>query len=446
MASSPNNKWKSQTGFLLAALGAAVGLGNLWRFPYVAGENGGAAFVLVYLAAVLFIGLPLVIAELSVGRSGHAEPVSAFESIASRIPWRWAGWIGIAGGVVILIYYPVIAGWVANYFWKTVTAGGLGAGGDYAAAFDATIADPGQSLFWMLAVLAVAGVIVLGGVHKGIERTCEILMPIFLVLVLGLAAYGMSLEGAGEALTFLFSADWTALTRSETYLAAIGQAFFSLGVAMGVLVTYGGYLPERVKLPRAALIIAVGDTLVALLAGLIIFPAVFTFGLDPEQGAALVFVVLPQVFSSMPGGIWLSVAFYGLLLIAAITSIIALIEVPAAVAIRRWGMSRRAAVLTITAGAVVAGIPSALGYGVLAPASPETPVWLDRADFLASQILLPLSGLAIALTAGWAWSSAKAIEAADLPGHGLPFVWIWSLRIVLPAAILLAMAKGLGLL
>jgi NSS family neurotransmitter:Na+ symporter len=439
-------QWRTSPGFVLAALGSAVGLGNIWRFSYVAGENGGGAFVLAYLVAVLAVGVPLLIAELAIGRASQTDPITAYARIAPSAPWRWAGWLGVAACVTILAYYPVVAGWVANYL-SHFAIQGVDAPGtvDHAARLAAILADPAQALVWQGAVLVLGAAIVALGIAGGIERASAILMPLFLLLLVALAVHGLTLGGAKRALAFLFSPDWSMLARPRTWLAAVGQAFFSIGLAMGILVTFGGYLPRRQRLAPSAVVIALGDTGVSLAAGLMIFPAVFTYGFDPAQGTTLVFAVLPEVFATMPAGRVVAVAFFLLLLIAALTSLVALIEVPVALLVGRLGWRRSQAVPAVTLGALLCGLPAALGFGVLAPYLPGTVPFLDLLDRIASDILLPLSGIAIALVAGWRWPLLAALREADLaPALGVP--WLWSLRVLLPAAIALAMARGLGLL
>jgi NSS family neurotransmitter:Na+ symporter len=258
-------------------------------------------------------------------------------------------------------------------------------------------------------------------------------MPLFALLLLLLAGYGLTLEGAGRALGFLFAPQWSALASPRTWLAAVGQAFFSIGLGMAIFVTYGGYLPRRERLPRAALMIVLGDTAVALVAGLAIFPGVFTYGLDPAQGATLAFAVLPEVFAQMPLGRGIGAAFFLLLLIAALTSAVSLLEVPVALAIARLGWRRAPAAWAIGFAAFVLGAPAAL----VAP-------WLDLVDRFSSNLLLPASGIAIALVAGWAWAPAAARQAADLPEGLAATLWLWSLRLALPAVIALILVGGLG--
>ncbi|WP_300302409.1 sodium-dependent transporter [Ferrovibrio sp.] len=449
--SSPNipqrGQWSTSLGFVLAALGSAVGIGNIWRFSYVVGENGGGAFIVVYLLAVIGLGVPLLIAELAIGQRARANAVAAFEQISGAVPWRWTGWLGIVAGVTILSYYPVITGWVARYGWIYLAEGLPNSGGaGFAAFFEGFIADPVQSVIWFGAVLAAAAVVVAAGVERGIERASRILMPVFVALVILLAGYGLSLPGATRALAFMFAPDWNVLREPKTYLAAVGQAFFSIGLGMGILVTYGSYLPNNARLPRAACVIAAGDTIIALIAGLMIFPAVFTLGLEPTHGPTLAFVVLPEVFAALPAGRWIAVAFFLLLLVAALTSVIAMLEVPVSLVMEKWQWPRPAAVFVVAAVAFASGIPAALGFGVWRDVLPVSIPWLDLTDDFASTIVLPLSGIAIALFAGWIWPMADALQSSGLASAQLRYIWIWLLRIVLPGIIALVMVRGLGLI
>lgn len=439
------SRWTSTAGFALAALGSAIGLGNIWRFPYVVGENGGGAFIVVYLVAVLALGLPLLIAELAIGKVTEGNAVTAFERITARPPWKWTGWLGAAASVAILGYYPVIAGWVASYLWAYAAGDKtLLAGPNLTSSFEALIADPFRVLFWFAIVVGGAAAIVAAGIERGIELASKILMPIFAVLMIVLAGYGLQLPGAGRAIEFLFAPDWRALLEPRTYLAAIGQALFSIGLAMGILVTFGGYMEGRERLPRAALIVVAGDTCMALLAGIMIFPVVFSYGVDPAAGPMLAFVVLPEVFAALPSGRWIATAFFALLLIAALTSIIALLEVPVAIVMSKLGWQRRHATVGVAAGVFLLGIPAALSHSILRGNSPNSAPMLDTIDHLSSNIILPLSGIAISLFVGWAWPSASAAEAAEFTCVWFRRPWIWSLRTVIPIVIALAMIRGLG--
>lgn len=443
-----DDQWSSSLGFVLATLGSAIGLGNIWRFSYVAGEHGGGAFILVYLAAVVGLGLPLLIAELAIGQRTRTNAIAAFEKLSAARPWRWTGWLGVAVSVAILSYYPVIAGWVARYLVSYAVAQPLQdpTGAGFAASFEAFVADPYQAVFWHGIVVIVAGAVVAGGVQRGIELASRILMPVFAVLIVLLAGYGLSLPGASRALEFLFLPDWSVLLHAGTYLAAVGQAFFSIGLAMAIFVTFGGYLPRGARLPHAALAIVAGDTFVAVIAGVMIFSAVFSYGLDPAHGPALAFVVLPEVFSAMPAGRWFAVGFFFLLLVAALTSVIALLEVPVSLVIAklRWRRSRAAVVVSVAA--FLLGVPSALGYGALRSILITVTPLLDVIDYVSLNVILPLSGIAVALFAGWVWSTADALEASGLVTRPMRHLWLWSLRIVVPGTIGLVLVRGLGLI
>jgi len=438
--------WRSSHGFVLAALGSAIGLGNIWRFSYVVGENGGGAFIVIYLVAVMILGLPLLIAELAIGQTTHANPVDAFRKLSPARPWRWTGWLGVVASIAILAYYPVIAGWVTQYLWTYALGGPTGAEGTtFAGRFQAIIANPLQAVFWSGMVIAVASSIVAAGVGRGIELANKVLMPLFALLVVLLAGYGLTLPGASRALGFLFSPNWSVLSEPKTYLAAVGQSFFSIGLAMAILVTYGSYLPKGERLPRAALTIAAGDTLIALIAGVMIFPAVFSYGLDPSHGPTLAFVVLPEVFAAMPGGRWIALGFFLLLQVAALTSVVALLEVPVCLLMGKLGWRRSFAAVLVGCGAFVIGVPSALGYGVLREFLFTPAPLLELLDHFVSNIALPLSGIAISLFAGWVWPTRDAMLASGLVTKWSQQIWIWLLRVAIPGTITLVMVRGLGI-
>ena len=312
-------QWTSRLGFILASTGAAVGVGNIWRFSYVAGQNGGAAFLVVYISCVLVIGIPLLIAELALGRRGQGDAVAAFTAVAPRSLWVTVGGLGVLAASLILAYYAVIAGWVLKYLagallgtlWQT-------AGEGYDVFFARFIADPLEPLVWQLVTMTATAVIVAAGVRGGIERANRVLMPMLALLVLGLALYSLSLPGAVGGVRFLPAPEWSALTSPVVYLAALGQVFFSIGIGMAIFITYGGYLAPEQRIPSAAATIVLGDTLVAVLAGCAIFPAVFAFGLDPAAGPQLVFVTLPQIFLTMPFGRLVGSLFFLLLIAAAL--------------------------------------------------------------------------------------------------------------------------------
>lgn len=445
MAASEREQWGSHSGFVLATIGAAVGLGNIWRFAYVAGENGGGAFLLLYLTGVILIGAPLVIAELAIGRRAQSDAVTAFARIVPGTRWQFGGLLGVAAGFVILGYYAVIAGWALKYFtgalvgslWAEAATG-------FGAFFEEFIAHPAEPIGWQVAMLGTTMVIALGGVRKGIEAANRVLMPALAAIVIGLAAYSISQPGSTAGIRFLLAPDWSAFLRPEVYLAALGQAFFSLGVGMAVFVTYGGYLAGGPRLPVSAITVVSGDTLFAIAAGLAIFPAVFAMGADPAAGPRLAFITLPQVFLTMPGGTWVGIVFFGLLVAAALTSMIALLEVPAAFLAGRCGLTRWAAVTATGAGSFVIGVPAALSYGVFDGTAIAGRPILDALDALASNWLLPLGGLAISLFVGWRWRARDAVAAAGFVSQTVGLGWLWLLRVGVPLVILIILVRSAG--
>ncbi|MDO8387482.1 MAG: sodium-dependent transporter [Polaromonas sp.] len=444
MQQEKREHWGPGTGFLLATLGSAVGLGNVWRFSYVTGENGGGAFLLVYVVMVLLVGMPLLLGEFALGRSTQREGAAAMEMLAPASRWRRVGLLGVLVASVILAYYAVIAGWVLKYF--SLYLGGnmpkVAAAG-FADGFRSFIAQPVEPLLWQFAVMALTVAVVAGGVERGIEAVSKLLMPALGLLLLALAVHSGTLPGFRQGLAFLFSPDWAALTQPRVYLAALGQAFFSMGLAMGVMVTYGSYLAPARRLPGAVLTIALGDTLFAITAGLIIFPAVFSFGMNPAQGPALAFVVLPEVFSQMTGGAWVGAAFFALLSIAALTSAVSLLEVPVAFAMQRFGWSRPLASFGLGSLILLLGIPASLGYGPWSSlATADGRGILDLMDFITADILLPLNGLLIALFLGWIWQRRDALAASDLGTRLTARLWHFSLRYTVPLLVTLVLVRG----
>lgn len=444
MPQKERERWGSGKGFLLAALGSAVGLGNVWRFSYVAGENGGGAFLLVYLGMVFLVGVPLLLGEFALGRSTQRESAAAIETLAPASRWRCVGLLGVIVASLILAYYAVIAGWVLKYlalYLRGTTQEFAAAG--FAAAFRSFIAHPIEPLAWQLVVMALTMAIVARGVERGIEAISMLLMPALGLLLLALAIHSTTLPGFARGVAFLLHPDWTALARPKVYLAALGQAFFSIGLAMGVMVTYGSYLTPTHRLPGAVVTIALGDTLFAVIAGLVIFPAVFSFGLDPTQGPTLAFIVLPEVFSQMKGGALVGATFFVLLTIAALTSAVSLLEVPVAFAMHRFGWSRTLASLGLGSLIFVLGIPASLGFG---PWAGLTTIGgrgiLDAMDFVAVNILLPMNGLLIAFFLGWIWRRRDAIQACDLQASRLGLLWHFSLRYTVPLLVAVVLVSS----
>lgn len=434
-------QWASAGGFVLASLGAAIGLGNIWRFSYIVGDNGGGAFLIVYAAIMLLIGLPLLLAELAVGRKAQRESAGAFANLSGQRAWRLAGLPGVVVSFVILTYYAVIAGWALKYFVAFASGAYPRQPGVAVGYFHEFISSSFEPILWQAAILVAGAAIVSGGIEYGIERANKILMPLLAIMILLLVAHSFTLPGAARGFAYLFNPDWTKLGEPKLYLAALGQAFFSLGLAMGALVTYGSYLHIRQPLPFAGAAIVAGDTVFALAAAMVIFPAVFSFGMAPAQGPGLAFTTLPEIFTRMPAGTAVAIAFFGLLVVAALTSLVALIEVPVACCMAKWRISRRQSVFLCTISAFLLGIPSALSFGPLAGVSVAGRPLLDAIDFLASNIILPLSGFSIALFAGWHWTADNPVGFRSI---AMSRLWRFSIRYLAPAAILLIFLRSIS--
>jgi NSS family neurotransmitter:Na+ symporter len=450
MAASGGNHeiWSSRFAFLMASVGFAVGLGNIWRFPYVTGENGGAAFVLVYLLCAFGIGVPILIAELMVGRRGKNSPPFAMRAVAQAQNrsrhWQWVGAMGLLAAFTIEIVYAVIVGWVLWYLFKAVTTGFVGVDATLAdAQFNAVLADPVGMMVWTLLGLAITGYIIYSGVQGGIEKAVTILMPVLFSLLALLAIYNIFAGGMGRALEWLFTPDFSKIT-PKVFLAAIGQAFFSIGVAMGGMMTFGAYLPKNISIPRSVLIIVVADTCVALLAGLVIFPAVFNNGMDPAAGVGLIFKTLPVAFAQMPGGYVFSILFFLLLSVAGITSMVGLVECVTAWMEDHRGYPRHKAALAVVGAVAVLSVLSALSYNLLSEYQMGGRNLNDLLDYFSNQILLPLGGFLIALFVGWFVSSKLSAEELGFRSPLLFKLWHFLIRFVVPPAVLVIFVMGVS--
>ena len=444
---SDREQWGSRSGFVLSTIGAAVGIGNIWRFSYVAGENGGAAFLLIYLACVVLVGLPLLIAELSLGRRAQGDAVSAFENADGRGYWRYLGWICLFGATLILGYYAVIAGWALKYFvgaatgtlWATAEAG-------FGVFFQSFIADHGEPIIWQGVMLVAAVLGVAGGIKSGIERINRWLMPVLAILIILLAIYALTLPNADRGLRFLFEPDWSVFTEPTVYIAALGQAFFSIGLGMAIFITFGSYIPASFSLSSSAAITAFGDSFFAIIAGIAIFPAVFSFGVDPKAGPELAFITLPQIFLQMPGGYFVGAIFFLLLSAAAFTSMMALLEVPVALAVQRLGCRRRTATTVIGILAFVLGLPAAMSFGLLSDIQISGRGLLDAVDAMVSNFLLPMGGILIAVFVGWHVNRTHALHDANLTNTRLGSLWIWLLRYLVPITITAILLQSIGVI
>ena len=443
--SATREEWGTSAGFVLASIGSAVGIGNIWRFAYVAGENGGGAFLVVYLLSVILVGLPIVVAEMAMGRRGGRDAIAAFAHAGPRSAWRHAGWVSVLGCMLILSFYAVIAGWALKYFVGAATGGlWMHARGGFGGYFQSFIANRGEPLGWQLAMMALTMFVVAGGVRKGIEKVNHYLMPLLSVCVIALAVYAATLPGSSAGWRFLFVPDWKAVTSPHVFVAAVGQAFFSLGVGMAIFITYASYLGPNTRIPRSAVAIAAGDTLFAIVAGLAIFPAVFAFGMDPKAGPELAFITLPQIFIAMPGGWLVGPVFFALLVAAALTSMVSLLEVPVAAIVHRTRLNRRTAVALIGSAIFVVGIPSALSFGLLGEVRIFGRGVLDAIDQAVSNYLLPIGGILVCLYAGWHLPRKQVLKASGLGAGPTGTVWLWLVRVLAPLTILVILRDTIG--
>jgi len=440
-------QWSSRLGFILAAAGSAIGLGNIWRFPYVAGENGGAAFVLLYLIFVIVIGIPYMFAELALGRSVQRNPVGAIEAIRPGSPWKLVGYLGVFTGVGILSFYGVVAGWTFGYIFKMA----FGEPGE----FGAFIADPWMVIFLFGLFIFITAGIVHGGVEGGIERWSKILMPILFVLLIGLIIYANTLPGAGEGLAFYLKPDFSKLT-GKVALEALGQAFFSLSLGMGLMITYGSYLSKKENIISSALYIGLFDTLIAIMAGLIIFPALFAMGAQPDSGPALVFIVLPKLFMEMPGGAVVGVFFFILLSVAALTSTISLLEVQVAFLVDEHKIPRTKVVWFAAGFTFLIGIPSALSQGAsdfftnisLLPARLSSPDFLSQMSFVFGTFSLAFGALMLSIFIGWVWG-VKNASAEIMQGSPAfsktQYLWSFMIRYFIPLIVFILLLNIFGI-
>ena len=451
MQKSDRVNFGSKIGAILAAAGSAVGLGNIWRFPYEAGNHGGAAFILVYLACVFILGMPIMIAEFTVGRRAKASTGKAFGILAPGTQWKWLGRLGVLSGLLILGYYSVVAGWTLEYIITSLSNGFAGKGPeDYVAIFQNFSQDPVRPIVWCLVFLFLTHFVIVKGVKDGIEKSSKVMMPVLFILILVLAVCSMSLPDASKGLEFLLKPDFSKVN-ADVFLGAMGQAFFSLSLGMGCLSTYASYFGSDTQMGKTALSVGVIDTMVAILAGLIIFPAAFSVGIQPDAGPSLIFITLPNVFQQAFGGVpflamIFSLMFYVLLALAALTSTISLHEVVTAYLNEQFGMSRGRAAVWVTGFCVVTGVLSSLSLGV----------WDDKffglgffdlLDFVTAKLMLPLSGLLVSLFVGWYLKRSLSYE--ELTNYGLqkaPYfpIYMFILRYLAPIAIVLIFVNELG--
>jgi NSS family neurotransmitter:Na+ symporter len=433
-------------GVIATTVGSAVGLGNIWRFPYEAGVHGGCAFLLIYICFILILGIPVICAEFIIGRKTGRNISGAFRVLTRGRFWRLISAIGITAGLVILSFYSVVAGWTMEYIWQSICAfHGATTEGELHSAFDAFASSDVGPVAWMALFLLINYIVLKRGVTKGIERISNIMLPILFIILVAFCLNSLTMAGSSEGLAFLFKPDFSKIT-TDVLFGAMGQAFFSLSLGLGCLITYSSYFNKEVKLIRSATITASLDTLTAVLAGIMIFPAVFTYGMQPTAGPKLVFEVLPSIFVNMPGGIFWSTLFFVLLFVASLTSTISMSEISIAYFTREHGMTRnRATMLTIAIG-LVFGTLCALSFGSLSGVSILGKSIFDSFDFLASNILLPLGGLIISVFTGWFLDRRLVKTELGMTSGKLRIAGrliIFSLRWIAPVCIAIVFIVGL---
>jgi NSS family neurotransmitter:Na+ symporter len=442
--------FSSKFGVVAAAAGSAVGLGNIWKFPYVLGESGGGAFLIIYLLFVLSIGLPLMISEFVIGRKGRKDVFGSFKSIAPGTLWPFVGYMGIGAAFFILAFYGVVAGWSLEYIIKAVNNTFADKSPDQIKeTFDAFKSGIFRPILWQLIFMGLTAFIVYSGIKDGIEKYAKILMPLLVILIVVLAIRAVTLPNAGQGLEFLFRPDFSKLSANGV-LRALGQAFFSLSLGMGALITYGSYIDNKNNLTTTALEVTLADTLIAILAGVAIFPAVFAFGIPPSAGPELIYITLPNVFQQMPGGYIFSIMFFVLLCVAALTSSISILEVVVAYFVEELNIKRHQATFLATGLISVLGIFCGLSIGNnLEGFSVFGMNLFDLLERISSDILLPLGGLLIAIFVGW--RVGKKQLKAEISNQGTLRIkyfklLLFILRFIAPFAIALVFAESMGML
>lgn len=439
--------WRSRWLFILAATGSAVGLGNIWKFPYITGENGGGAFVLVYLVCIALIGIPVMIAEVSLGRLGRQSPINSMHAIAKDQKvnpfWGSIGWMGALSGFFILSFYSVIAGWALSYVFRMASGDFSGASPEQAGEiFSSLISDPGVLLGWHTVFMILTIAIVARGVNKGLERAISVMMPLLFLILLILLGYSMSTEGFAEGFGFLFSFDFSKIT-GESLMVALGHAFFTLSLGMGAIMAYGAYMPRDTSVGKTVLTVAALDTIIALVAGLVIFPVVFSNGLEAGAGPGLLFQTLPVAFAQIPGGTLFGTLFFVLVGFAALSSAISLGEPAVAWAVESKGISRIKAASALGVVIWLLGIGTVLSFNLWSEYTIFGKTFFDTLDFLTANIMLPLGGLLIAIFVGWKMRSQDVAAEVSMQNPVVYNAWKVILKFIAPLAIAAVLINGL---
>ena len=439
--------WASRWTFIMAATGSAVGLGNMWKFPYVAGSNGGGAFVIIYLLCILMIGVPVMMAEVMIGRQGRQSPINSMKDLVSEHhinrSWLSIGWLGVVAGLLILSFYAVIAGWALKYIFLLASGDLQSASGESASAvFSSLLSDPQGLIFWQTIFLFLCVIVVMGGVKKGLGLAVEILMPVLFVVILLLLIFCIFNTNMADSIKFLFSFNFSDLS-GRSILEAMGQAFFTLSIGMGAIMAYGAYMPQDASIGKTVMTVAFFDSLVAIVSGLIIFSIVFsTAGLEPTAGPGLMFISLPIAFGNMSAGLFVGAIFFILVSIAAWSSAISLLEPSVAWLMEERNMGRVQANISIVVIAWILGIGSVLSFNYWQEYKLLGFTYFDFLDFLTSNIMLPLTGLLIAVFVGYI-ISPRIIDSQINSNTRWKSSWITLLKFVAPIAILIVFAAGI---
>lgn len=445
---SIHGEWSSRFAFILAATGSAVGLGNIWKFPYITGENGGGAFVIVYLLCIATIGIPIMIAETMMGRRGRQSPINTLKTLTKEAGanknWHYLGWMGVIAGFLILSYYSVIAGWSIAYVVKAFFGDFSGESAvRISGLFTDLQADPIQQVIWHTIFMVATMTVVARGVRGGLEKAVRFLMPSLFVLLMLLVAYAMTTGAYMQGLEFLFKPDFTELT-AKSVLTAMGHAFFTLSLGMGSIMVYGSYLPKNISIAKTAVVIAGADTLVALLAGIAIFPIVFANGLEVGSGPGLIFETLPIAFGSMTGGWLFGLLFFILLVFAALSSAISLIEPAVAWCVERFDIERKYACIGMGFVTWLLGIGTVLSFNEWSGFTLFGATFFESLDYLTANIMLPLGGLFIAVFAGKIMLKEHSKEELNLGSDILFSVWKFLVTYIAPAAVFIVFLNVLG--
>lgn len=446
---SIHGQWSSRLTFIMAATGAAVGLGNIWKFPYLTGVHGGSAFVLAYMLCVAALGLPLMMAEVMLGRRGRRTPINTMRALAEESNagqgWQIIGWSGTLAGMLILSYYSVIGGWTIGYIFHAAAGDFSGLSGDGASSlFGDFVGNPLIQVGWHTAFMLITMSIVARGVQSGLEKAVTYLMPALLVLLLVLVGYAITTGYFMKGLAFLFTPDFTHFS-STSMLTAMGQAFFSLSLGMGTIMIYGSYLPKDVSIAGTSVAVALSDTMVALIAGMAIFPIVFANDLIPGAGPSLIFETIPVAFGHMAGGTLFGTLFFILLLIAAWTSSISLVEPAVTMIIEKFNVTRRVAAAWTGLLTWFLGLGTAFSFNVWADVKVAGLTFFDHIDFLTSNLMLPIGAICMAIFAGWVMAKHVSREELNMNSETGYFIWQVSIRVIAPIAVLIILLHAIGL-